>query len=72
MNAAEKGARLALFGPRPRLMAGGGDGSLKGNRYRSYPKGTPMTNLLLTLLDRAGVHPEKIGDSNGRLEHISI
>jgi hypothetical protein len=55
----------------PLLVAGGGDGTLKGGRYVVYPKGTPMTNLLLTLLDKAGVHPEKIGDSNGRLEHLT-
>jgi hypothetical protein len=51
----------------PLLMASGG----KGGRYLTYPRGTPMTNLLLTMLDKAGVHPEKIGDSNGRLEHLS-
>ncbi|HJZ99319.1 MAG TPA: DUF1552 domain-containing protein [Candidatus Solibacter sp.] len=50
----------------PLVMAGA-----KGGQYLVYPKGSPMTNLLLTMLDRAGVHPEKIGDSNGRLEHLS-
>ena len=30
---------------------------------------TPMTNLLLTMLDKADVpHVEKLGDSTGRLE----
>ena len=29
-----------------------------------------MTNLFLTLLDRMGVHPEQIGDSTGRIEHL--
>jgi hypothetical protein len=56
----------------PLVLAGGGDGSLKGGRYVVYPRGTPMTNLFLTMLDKAGVHPEKIGDSNGRLEHLSL
>jgi hypothetical protein len=51
----------------PLLLASGG----RGGRYLTFPKGTPMTNLLLTMLDKAGVHPEKIGDSNGRLEHLS-
>ena len=55
----------------PVLVAGHGDGSIKGGRYLTYPRGTPMTNLYLTLLDKAGVHPEKIGDSNGRLEHLT-
>ena len=35
-----------------------------------YPKQTPMTNLFLTLLDRMGVPPEKIGDSTGQIEHL--
>lgn len=30
-----------------------------------------MTNLYLTLLDRAGVHPESIGDSDGKVEHLT-
>ena len=27
-----------------------------------------MTNLLLTLLDKVGVHAETLGDSTGRIE----
>jgi hypothetical protein len=42
-----------------------------GGRHISYPKHTPMTNLYLTLLDGFGVHPEKIGDSTGKLEHVT-
>ena len=30
-----------------------------------------MTNLFLTLLDRVGVHPESLGDSTGRVEHVT-
>ena len=30
-----------------------------------------MTNLYLTLLDKMGVKEETIGDSTGRLEHLS-
>ena len=30
-----------------------------------------MTNLYLTMLDRMGVQPETIGDSTGRVEHLS-
>jgi hypothetical protein len=30
-----------------------------------------MTNLLLTVLDRVGVSEERIGDSNGKLEHLT-
>jgi hypothetical protein len=55
----------------PVLLAGRGDGSLKPGRHIVYPSGTPITNLYLTLLDRVGVHPEKIGDSTGKVEHLS-
>jgi hypothetical protein len=30
-----------------------------------------MTNLLLTLLDKAGVRADRLGDSTGRLEGLS-
>jgi hypothetical protein len=55
----------------PLLVAGRGDGSLKPGRHVEYPKSTPVTNLYLTLLDRMGVEPETIGDSNGMLEHLT-
>ena len=55
----------------PVVLAGRGDGSLKPGRHIAYPKGTPMTNLYLTLLDRAGVRPESIGDSTGKVEHLT-
>ncbi len=55
----------------PVLLAGRGDGSIKPGRHLVYPKGTPMTNLYLTVLDRAGVHPESIGDSTGKVEHLT-
>jgi hypothetical protein len=55
----------------PVLLAGRGDGSLKPGRHIVYPSGTPITNLYLTLLDRIGVHPEKIGDSTGTVEHLT-
>jgi hypothetical protein len=55
----------------PILLAGRGNGALKPGRYLTYPKGTPTTNLWLTLLDRMDIHPESIGDSTGRLEHLT-
>jgi hypothetical protein len=55
----------------PVLLAGRGDGSLKPGRHITYPKDTPMTNLYLTLLDRMGIHHESIGDSTGKVEHLS-
>ena len=51
--------------PLPVLIAGGAAGRLKGGRHLMYPEGTPMSNLLLTILDKAGVGQEKVGDSTG-------
>jgi hypothetical protein len=51
-------------------VVGGGAGTLKGNRHLRYPDHTPMTNLLVTVLDKVGVHEEKLGDSTGRLENL--
>lgn len=55
----------------PILVAGRGGGSLKTGRHIAYPKETPVNNLWLALLDRMGVHLEKLGDSTGLLEGLS-
>jgi hypothetical protein len=54
----------------PVLLVGRG-GNFKLGQHIVYPQGTPMTNLYLTLLDRMGVQPEKIGDSTGMIEHLT-
>ena len=55
----------------PLLLVGGAAGQLKGGRHIVYKQETPMTNLLLSMLDRVGVQPEKLGDSTGQLEALS-
>jgi hypothetical protein len=55
----------------PVLMVGHGAGLRMGSHV-AYPTQTPMTNLYLTLLDRMGVPAERIGDSTGRIEHLSV
>ena len=52
----------------PLLTAGGLGGAVKTGRHIVLPENTPMTNLLLTVLDKVGVHSDKLGDSTGRLE----
>src|SRR4029079_19547913 len=54
----------------PVVVAGHG-GGLQGGRHLLYPENTPMTNFYLTMLDRIGVKEEKIGDSTGRVEHLT-
>ncbi|HEX4949359.1 MAG TPA: DUF1552 domain-containing protein [Blastocatellia bacterium] len=52
----------------PIVVAGGGGGAVKGNRHVMYPKETPLNNLLLAMLETAGVQTEKFGDSTGKLD----
>ncbi len=56
----------------PLLIAGGGTGALKGGRHIQYPKDTPIANLQLTLLDKLGIPVENFGDSNGKLDLLSV
>jgi hypothetical protein len=55
----------------PVLLAGGGAGKIRPGRHVRYPVETPITNLYLSVLDRVGVKPEQVGDSNGELEHLT-
>jgi hypothetical protein len=52
----------------PCLLAGKLGGQFKTGRHLAYPENTPMTNLLMTVLDKAGVKTDKIGDSTGPLQ----
>ena len=54
----------------PVLVAGRGGGSVKPGRHIAYNTETPVANLYMTLLDRAGVHPGSIGDSTGKLVQL--
>jgi hypothetical protein len=64
-------SNLHLHDNLPMLVAGGGAGQLKGGRHLRYPDDTPMTNLLLTLLDKMKVPVDRLGDSSGRLRELS-
>jgi hypothetical protein len=55
----------------PCLLAGGAAGTLRTGRHVRYAAETPMANLYLAMLDRVGVKPEKLGDSNGELNHLA-
>ena len=56
--------------PLPVLVAGGAGGRMKGGRHITYKPGTPMSNLLVTILNKAGVEQEKVGDSTGMLTEV--
>jgi hypothetical protein len=54
----------------PVVLMGGASGQMKGGRHVRYPKETPMSNLLLSMLDTMGVHQDKIGDSTSQLNLV--
>ncbi len=54
----------------PILVAGGAATGIKSGRHIKYKNNTPMTNLFLTMADKAGVPIESIGDSSGRLDQL--
>ena len=56
--------------PLPMAIVGGGCGKLKGGQHLRYPDRTPVSNLLLTALNRAGVPLEALGDSTGEFTEV--
>ena len=55
------------------LLAAGLGGTFEMGRHLQYTLDTPITNLLLTMMDGASVHVDTLGDSTGRLlEPLSI
>src|SRR5687767_1696243 len=56
--------------PLPNLVLGGAAGRMKGGRHLRYTDHTPMTNLLVSMLDKAGVRQESLGDSTGTLANL--
>ena len=54
----------------PILVAGGGAGRLKGGRHVRYTEPTPLANLHLTLLEKAGIHMDSFADSQGKVEEL--
>jgi hypothetical protein len=55
----------------PMLLAGGGGGTLRPGRHVRYPRGTPLSNLYLAMLDRLGVPAEKFGDGTAPLASLA-
>jgi len=57
--------------PVPTILVGGGNGKMKlGGQHLVLPERTPVANLLLTLLQKAGVARDKFGDSTGAISEI--
>lgn len=54
----------------PVALIGGACGKIRGGRHLKYAMDTPFMNLGVTLLDRIGVHVDKIADSTERLTDL--
>ena len=55
----------------PIALVGGKAAGIQGGRYIRYPKGTPLTNLHVTILQNMGVPVEQIGDSTGTVDRLT-
>ena len=56
----------------PVVLVGGRNLQVKGNRHVKSPKGTPLANLMLGIMDRYGVERDKFGDSTAEIDLMTI
>jgi hypothetical protein len=56
--------------PLPLALFGHGNGRIAGGQHVVYPADSYYANLLVTVLDRAGVPVEAVGDSTGDLGEV--
>jgi Protein of unknown function (DUF1552) len=52
----------------PLFLAGHACGQMRGNLHRQCPDGTPLANVLLTILHKLNVDEARIGDSTGEID----
>lgn len=55
----------------PTVLIGGAAGQIQGGRHLKYAKETPLNNLYLNLLEKAGLPSEKFGDATGKLTYLA-
>ena len=56
--------------PLPTAVVGGGCGKLKGNLHLRVPDHSPIANLHVALLNKAGIPTQSVGDSTGEFSEI--
>ena len=56
--------------PLPVILVGGGAGALKGGQQIELPERTTVSNLHLTVLNKAGLELESFGDSTGEIAGV--
>jgi len=56
--------------PLPNILVGGGCGALKGGQHIELPEHTTLSNLLLTVLNKAGLELPSFADSTGEIAGV--
>ena len=56
--------------PLPTILVGGGNGKLKGGQHIDLREPTPLANLHLTILEKAGAPQKTFGDSTGTIAGV--
>jgi Protein of unknown function (DUF1552) len=56
----------------PAIVVGGKTLGIRGNRHVRYPKGTPLSNLMLGITDRYGINLDKFGNSNAAIDLTTL
>jgi hypothetical protein len=56
--------------PLPNILVGGGCGALKGAQHIELPEHTTLSNLLLTVLNKAGLEQKSFADSTGEIAGV--
>jgi hypothetical protein len=54
--------------PLPVLLCGGGAGQLQGGRHIEFKNEPPLSNVVRSVLEKAGVHVDQLGESTGVAE----
>jgi hypothetical protein len=56
--------------PLPLMLVGGANGGLRGGQHLTMPEFTTMSNLHLTVVNKAGLELKSIGDSTGEIAGV--
>jgi hypothetical protein len=56
--------------PLPNLLVGGANGQLNGGRHVELSEHTTLSNLLLTVLNKAGIEQSSFSDSTGVISGV--
>jgi hypothetical protein len=56
--------------PLPIILAGGGCGALHGGQHLTLPEYTTLSNLHLTVVNKAGLDLKSLADSTGEIAGV--